>query len=266
MKIISIFNKPLAKALIRLVNLTISQGQYPNNLKITRVIPILKPQKEPTSTESYRFINLTPAIGKLIDKTIQTQLTHHLIENQLLSHHHHGNVRGCSTTTALTTLIDTWATNMQAGHDITTLLVDQSSTFDLIQHNILIQKMEVLGLNPKSLSLMTTYLQDRQQAVPVEGFTSTPLHCHNLSVIQGSGLSCLLYLIYTLDLPQIFTPQPTTLQQDAKNTTTTEATLYVDDTTVNIYNDKQTNPQEDLDTTMNTKMNYMEQNKLVMNK
>ena len=125
-------------------------------------------------------------------KTLQTQLAQHLTDDNLATHHHHRGVKGQTTTSALLSLLDTWSTIMEQEVDMITLLIVQSAAYDLVQHSTLLQKLETLGLNNKSMQLMKTYLGNRQQAVTVEGFTSDKLHCHDLSVIQGSGLSTLL--------------------------------------------------------------------------
>ena len=200
-----------------------------------------------------------------MDKTMQNQLTKHLVDNQLITHQHHGGVRGSSTTTALVTLLDTWASNLEDGVDTATLLIDQSAAYDMVEHTILLQKLKLLGLDKNSLQLMQTYLSSRQQAVTVEGHTSPFLHCHKLSVVQGSGLSCLLYLTYTLDLPHIFTNEMNTPKQDSTNRTTPDSILYIDDTTVNICKQPNQTLQQSLNQTRSTIKNYMEMNKLVMN-
>ena len=134
MKFISQFHRPLIKAITNMINQSIILSQYPQTLKETKIIPLLKPHKNPTNSNSYRGINLTPALDKIMDKVLQIQITEHLIKSQLLTHHHHGNVKGASTTTALLTLMDTWAHSLQSGNDMVTLLVDQSAAYDIVQH------------------------------------------------------------------------------------------------------------------------------------
>ena len=111
------------------------------------------------------------------------------------------NVRGASTTTALLTLLDTWTQSLERGDDLLTLLVDQSVAFDIVDHKIFIKKLKSLGLSNKALSLMKDYLENRQQSVCVGTYTSEYLHSNPMSVIQGSELSCIFYLIYTMGPP-----------------------------------------------------------------
>ena len=263
MKLISLYHQQLLKSITKMINNTITTQQYPNILKETKIIPLLKPGKPPSDPKSYRGINLSPAISKLIDKTYQTQLTQHLIENDLISQHHHGNVRGTSTTTALLTLLDTWTQALENGKDMLTLLVDQSAAFYIIDHNIFIKKLRSIGLSETSLSLMADYLSNRKQSVCVDTFTS--LHCNPMSVIQGSGLSCLFYLIYTLDLPIIFHSKVKTTLEDAVNKDDTEATTYIDDTTVNMTKEDGISMQQTLNDNIYRLNKYMSANKLSMN-
>ena len=53
--------RPMEKSILNMVNQSIHQGIFPNILKTSRVIPILKPGKPPAS---YRPINLLPAFSK----------------------------------------------------------------------------------------------------------------------------------------------------------------------------------------------------------
>ena len=93
---------------------------------------------------------------------------------------------------------------MEQGEDSIALIMDQSLAYDLVDHRILIQKLQAIGMDKHSIQLMTSYLSERQQAVQVETFTSPLLSSGPRSVIQGSALSCVLYLVFTLDLPLIF--------------------------------------------------------------
>ena len=119
--------KQLEVPILRLVNTSIENNDYPASLKQSRVIPLLKistPPKSPTDPGSYRGINLLMSIGKIIDKVILKQVLHYLIQNQLIHHAHHGSIRGRSTTTAVVTLMDTWSELVENGNEIATIALD----------------------------------------------------------------------------------------------------------------------------------------------
>ena len=99
--------------LLHLVNTTIMMSKYPKLLKIAKIVPLLKKDKDETQTSSYRGVNLIPAITKVIDKTILEQLMKHLESNNLIPHQHHGGVNNHGTATALATVIDSWTFKME---------------------------------------------------------------------------------------------------------------------------------------------------------
>ena len=117
---------------------------------------------------------------------------------------------------------------MENGEDAIALIIDQSLAYDLVNHSILLQKLEAIGLDQYSTKLMKSYLSQRQQSTQVESFLSDPIHIGNRSVVQGSAMSCILYLIFTLDLPTIFNENSISIQQAESSNKPTSIT-YIDD-------------------------------------
>ena len=108
----------------------------------------------------------------------------------------------------------TWATRLEEGEYTIALIMDQSMTFNIVDHSILLNKNKMLGLDQHSMQVMQSYLEDRTQTVYLEGFTSDSLHIGARSVVQGSALSCVLFLVFTLDLPLIFDNETLTVEQE----------------------------------------------------
>ena len=110
---------------------------------------------------------------------------------------------------------------------------------------------------------MTTYLENRQQAVYLEGQLSSILNSGPRSVVQGSGMSCILFLIFTLDLPLIFEDARITIEKIEKSTEP-DSIGYVDDNFIHIKKNKSL--QESLEDTMSKIAIYMSSNLLSLNR
>ena len=82
-------------------------------------------------------------------------------------------------------------------------MYDQSAAFDVCDHEILTEKLKILGLDEKSIEWMQSYLSDRSQSVMVDGHLSSEVDLPPCSVVQGGVESGILYLCFTIDLPDI---------------------------------------------------------------
>jgi hypothetical protein len=81
------------------------------------------------------------------------------------------------------------------------VFLDLRKAFDTCSHEILLKKMSHYGINGTALEWFTSYLQDRTQKVEIEGNLSHSCHI-DMSVIQGSILGPILFLIQINDLPR----------------------------------------------------------------
>ena len=63
--------------------------------------------------------------------------------------------------------------------------------------------MEILNYSERMMEIMKNYLSERRQFTHIDGYDSDILTVGNKSVTQGSTMSCGLYLLYILDIPQI---------------------------------------------------------------
>ena len=81
------------------------------------------------------------------------------------------------------------------------LICDQSAAFDLCDHNLLIEKLKLLGMEDTAVAWMWSYLSGRQQSCFVDGNLSAPLNLLSCGVPQGSIGGPLLWLCFTCDQP-----------------------------------------------------------------
>ena len=130
----------LAPLLLELVNSTISKTTFPTEMKTTKIIPIRKTDKEKTSSEGWRPINIVQAISNIIERVYLRQILNYLEVNNLVNHSHHGGVKGKSTQSILNEVHDNLVETLENEEDAALVLIDQSKAFDIIEHQILLKK------------------------------------------------------------------------------------------------------------------------------
>ena len=75
--------KVTANTLQLLVNNAISNGKFPENLKLADVTPIFK-KKDPLDKTNYRLFSVLPAVSNIFERLIQKQINGHVKTNYLL--------------------------------------------------------------------------------------------------------------------------------------------------------------------------------------
>jgi len=183
-------------------NRSLSSGRVPEMFKAAYVTPRIKnADMDPTDPHSYRPISNLPVSSKLLERLVARQLLAYLNTSGLLPRlqsayrppHH-------STETAILRVLSDILLAIDAGDLSALVLLDLSTAFDAVDHNILLRQLEhTYQLGGVALEWFRSYLVGRRQHVRTSSSTSAPAFI-TCGVPQGSVLRPILFLLYTADL------------------------------------------------------------------
>lgn len=186
----------------KIFNWCLCNGYFPKIFKDARVIPILKPGKNPKSPASYRPISMLSVMDKLFEKVVQARLTSFCDRNNVIHKHQFGFKKGHSTIHQIKRIEKMISHNMVNRKSTGVVLLDVEKAFDSVWHNGLLYKLHKFNLPIYLEKIIKSFLTDRVFSVCVDKKNST-LRDIPAGVPQGSILSPTLYSLFTSDFKSL---------------------------------------------------------------
>lgn len=212
----------IAIPMAHIINQSMVTGTVPLDMKIARIIPIFKSGNQ-NIFNNYRPISILPAFSKLLEKVISIKLIKYLESQKLIYKHQYGFRPKHNTMHPIIHLLNQIASeNDKPTKNLTlSVFIDLSKAFDTINYDILLNKLQNLGVRGIPNLWFRNYLSDRKQYLDIYNLKSTTEQL-NCGVPQGSILGPLLFLVYVNDI---------------HNGTNLNVLSFADDTTVSASSD-----------------------------
>lgn len=195
-KLLKIVEPVILQPLTNIVNRTLVDGRFPDQLKVARVTPIHK-KNDKLDKKNYRPVSVLPIISKVFERCISNQLVKYFgsIFDPRLSAYR----AGYSCETVLLSITEELRQAIDRKDHAGAILMDLSKAFDCLPHRLVVEKLRAYGLDQTAVLLLKDYLSNRKQCVKIGGFTS-PFHSLAKGIPQGSILGPLIFNIFLNDI------------------------------------------------------------------
>ena len=211
-KLIKDLREAIKVPLMDIINMSLCTGVVPSAWKIAKIIPLHKGGNK-QDMNNYRPISLLSALSKIMEKVVHHQ-TYNYVENKILTVSQFGFRKQRETAQAILAFMKNMKENDSKAYHMA-IFIDIKKAFDTVSHELLLEKMSILGIRGTENLWFRNYLSGRLQSTVLGSKRSKSLSI-TCGVPQGSILGPLLFLIYINDMP---------------NATKLLSILFADDTT-----------------------------------
>ena len=195
---------PLAPVLNEVFNQSLASGEFPEIFKIAEVIPLYK-GKDRMCESNYRPISLLSTISKILEKIVYSRVYNFLSNTGQLYENQYGFRAKHSCEHAVGQVLGNIIKGLENNFYSVCVLLDLSKAFDTIEHEILLNKLDLYGIRGTALAWFRSYLENRTLKVKCRTV------CTNTEAIgqeypvqygtpQGSCLGPLIFLIFVNDM------------------------------------------------------------------
>jgi hypothetical protein len=135
-------------------------------MKIAKIIPLFK-KGDRQDMQNYIPISIMTSFTKILEKLIFKRLLSFLKKHNLLTDAQHGFMDNKSTKTASQTFLESVQDALYRQLHVVGIFLDLSKAYDVINHNILLDKLDSYGIRGSSNLWFKSYLACRTQYVEI---------------------------------------------------------------------------------------------------
>jgi hypothetical protein len=132
------------------------------------------------------------------------QLVNHLDRNNIIYEHQYGFQRNKSTEHSIIHALNYIGQSLNDNKYCIGVFFDLKKAFDVCSHDVLLMKLDKMGVKGTALNWFKSYLSDRSQVVDIKGNLSRSRKI-KISILQGSILGPILFLCFINDLHHVTT-------------------------------------------------------------
>ena len=183
----------IADPLVHICNSSMIEGVFPEQLKVACVLPLYKAE-DPMYFNHYWPVPLLTILSKVFERLMYYRLFKFLDRLSILYKHQFGFQKNHSTHMSLSSLIDRLTNAVEDGEYVVGIFLDFPKTFDIVDHDILLEKLYHYGIRGCAHNWLTSYLSNRKQFVTYNGTQSdkqTIKCCVPRLEFGSSVISCL---------------------------------------------------------------------------
>ena len=162
----------MKRKLLQLFNTRWKTGKIPQAWKVAFMTPIHKQGKNKGRAESYRPISLLSCFCKTMERMVNTRLTWHLENKNILIEEQAGFRKERCTEDQITLISQSIEDGFQGKKNTVSVWVDMEKAFDRVWKKGLSYKLQKYGVIGKMHQWITEYVRDRKERVKIQDHTS----------------------------------------------------------------------------------------------
>ena len=180
--------------LTSVISKSLTEGVFPSAMKIAQINLLFKGGSNEVC-DNYRPISLLPVMSKVIEKVVYKRTVFHLNSNNLIYCKQFGFRQHHSTSDVVNLLVAEILESWNDSLSVIGVFIDLKKAFDTVSHQLILKKLDKLGVKGQLLQWFTSYLTGRSQFTKL-GKSISDSATVRVGVPQGSLLGVLLFSAY----------------------------------------------------------------------